>query len=164
MILQIPSLKHKEMYNELIINWSDAEEIPTSPSRLFYWNNFEVFLKEVTKDFTNSSTWINSSLFFLINNNEIVWAIQIRHSIDHPNLIETWWHIWYWVTPKYRKKLYASKILKLWLIEAKKILLKNILITCDIDNIASKKVIEKNWWIFERLTKDWKMNRYFITL
>lgn len=55
-------------------------------------------------------------------------------------------------------------MLELWLIEAKELWLNKILITCDIDNIASKKVIEKNWWVFERLTNDWKMNRFWIEL
>jgi len=55
-------------------------------------------------------------------------------------------------------------MLELWLVEAKKIWLKKVLLTCDLDNIGSKKVIEKNWGVFERLTKNWSKKRFWIKL
>jgi hypothetical protein len=33
---------------------------------------------------------VNSHLYFLIENQDILWAIHIRHHINHPNLIEKW--------------------------------------------------------------------------
>ena len=161
MKLEKPQKKHKEMYLLLLKDWKNIEE---SPWALFKWNNFDDFLLE-TKNFAiNSPTGVNSDLFFLINWEKILWAIDIRHSINSKRLIESWWHIWYWIAPKFRKKWYATKMLELALIEAKKIWLKKVLITCNLDNIGSIKVIEKNWGIFERFTKDWKMNRFWIEL
>ena len=57
-------------------------------------------------------------------------------------------------------------MLRLALPEAKKIGLEKVLITCDEDNIASAKVIEKNGGIFERYAvKDGKkFRRYWIDL
>jgi len=55
-------------------------------------------------------------------------------------------------------------MLKLALIEAKKLWLKKVLITCYISNIWSNKTILNNLWIFERITKDWLDNRYWIEL
>ena len=162
--LEFPIKKHKQFYYNHIKEWWNYENSIIAPSRLFYWDNFEDFLKAVTDDVINSNQWANAHLFFLIEECEIIWAIQIRHHINHPNLIEEWWHIWYWIAPKFRKKWYATKMLELWLIETKKLWLEKILITCNIDNIWSSKVILNNWWIFERLTKNWLKKRYWIDL
>ena len=164
--LKFPNIKHKEKYEKLIEYWWKIEDTDKiSPWALFYWENFNEFLNKIEEVKNNPPKWYtNSSLFFLIENDKILWWIDIRHDIKAPILNEKWWHIWYWIAPKFRKKWYATKMLELWLIEAKNIWLDKALITCDIDNIGSKKVIEKNWWIFERLTNDWKMNRYWIKL
>ena len=158
------------MYDKLIKEWWKAEEIPVSPRVLFKGKDFKQFL-EITKNMISNTdkTLVNSSLFLLTDGIEILGAIDIRHHINHPNLIEIWWHMWYWIAPKHRKKWYATKMLELWLIEAKKLWLKRILITCHIDNIWSNKVIIKNWWVFERISskrisKDWYYNRYWFNL
>ncbi|MFK7780352.1 MAG: GNAT family N-acetyltransferase, partial [Candidatus Gracilibacteria bacterium] len=160
MKLEFPSKKHKEMYINLINNWGKSETIPTSPSRLFAGNDFSDFLELIKKDTTDSETGVNSHLFFLINDNEILGAIQIRHNINHPNLIENGGHIGYGIAPRHRRKGYATKMLELGLIEAKKLGLKKVLITCYLDNIGSNKVIKSNGGIFERITKDGLDNRY----
>lgn len=163
-ILQFPNITHKKAYEKLIKEWWEAEKIPTSPWRLFAWKDFEDFLSIVKNDISNNENWVNSHLYFLVEWDEILWSIQIRHTINHPNLIEKWWHIWYWVAPKHRRKWYATIMLNLALKEAKKILLEKVLVTCDVDNIGSNKTILKNWGVFERIANDWETNRYWIDL
>jgi predicted acetyltransferase len=160
--LEFPEEKHEQMYNKMIKEWWKFEKIPTSPTSLFNWKNFNDFLKITEQSVWNNQKWVNAHLFFLILNNEILWAIQIRHNINHPNLIEEWWHIWYWIAPKFRKNGYGTKMLSLGLKEAKKIWLKKALITCYINNIWSNKIIQNNWGVFERVTVDWDKNRYWI--
>ncbi len=164
--LEFPNINHKEKYEELIKNWWKIENLEEiSPWALFYWNNYEEFLNKIQNMVNNPPKWFSkSSLLFLMENNEIIWGIDIRHELNSDILIEIWWNIWYWIAPQYRRKWYATKMLELWLIEAKKLWLDKVLITCDIDNIASKKVILKNWWVFERLSNNWKMNRFWINL
>ncbi len=164
MKLEFPNKSHKEAYWKLIKRWWEVEKIPTDPSALFRWKDFDEFLKLMKEDVYNSAWWVNAHLFFLCDWDKILWAIQIRHHIDHPNLIEKWWHIWYWIAPEFRKKWYGTEILKLWLIEAKKLWIDKALITCDIDNIWSNKITKKSLWVFERKTKCWKGNRYWIEL
>lgn len=162
--LEFPSEKHEKMYNILIKEWRDKENIEnTAPWALFRWENFNDFLQQINQLTINPPNWYTkSTLFFLILENKILWAIDVRHNINSPSLKEEWWHIWYWIAPKFRKKWYATKMLGLWLIEAKNIWLEKVFITCDIDNIWSNKVILSNWGIFERLTKDWTKNRYWV--
>jgi predicted acetyltransferase len=53
-------------------------------------------------------------------------------------------NITYEIRPSERRKGYGKKMLELALIEAKERGLDKVLITCDEDNIASKKIIEAN--------------------
>lgn len=57
-------------------------------------------------------------------------------------------------------------MLRLALIEAKKLGLEKVLVTCYDDNIASAKVIENNGGVFERFAvrDEKKYRRYWITL
>jgi len=164
--LEFPNLSHKQSYLEMISEWASIETVPTSPGRLFVGENFEDFLSIVENDITNNPDGVNSHLFFLVENERILWAIQIRHSIDHPRLIEVGWHIGYGIRPSERGKWYATEMLRLALLEAKKISLEKVLITCLDDNIASAKVIENNGGVFERLAErdEKKYRRYWITL
>jgi predicted acetyltransferase len=82
----------------------------------------------------------------------ILGGIQIRHSIDHPNLREYGGHIGYGIRPSKRRKGYATEMLRLALIEARKIWLDQVMLGCYDDNIGSLRTIEKNGGIFERYT------------
>ena len=166
MKLEFPELKHKENYEKLIKKWWELEDLDEmSPWALFLWKNYEEFL-EITNEYRiNSMSWVNSDLYFIIDDSEkIVWAIQLRHSLWNPILKEFWWHIWYWIAPEFRRKWYANEALKLLFIKAKEFWLNEILITCEINNIASEKILEKNWWVFERLSECGKYKRFWINL
>ena len=86
--LEFPNLSHKQSYLEMISEWASVETVPTSPGGLFVGENFEDFLSIVENDITNNPDGVNSHLFFLVENGRILGAIQVRHSIDHPRLIE----------------------------------------------------------------------------
>ncbi|NUJ97377.1 GNAT family N-acetyltransferase [Candidatus Gracilibacteria bacterium] len=162
--LEFPNISHKDSYERLIKEWGKFEKTPSSPSKLFVGKDFEDFLERVISDITHNEKGVNSHLFFLIDDSEILGGIQIRHHINHPNLIELGGHIGYGIAPKYRKKGYATVMLQLGLEEAKKLGLKKVLLTCDIGNIGSNKVIQKNGGVFERKTNDGAKNRYWIEI
>ena len=61
-----------------------------------------------------------------------------------PHLEKEGGHIGYDVRPSERNRGYGTEILRLTLDEAKARNIKPILVTCDEDNIASIRVIEKN--------------------
>lgn len=165
--LQLPNITHKKSFEKLIKEWWKAEKIPTSPRLLFLKDNVEDLIDFIENDKIHWKKWLESYLYFLVENEEILWALRLRINMKWVNwemiLEERWWHIWYWIAPKHRKKWYATIMLKLALIEAKKLWLEKVLLTCDIDNIWSNKTILKNWWVFERLSDDWA-NRYWIDL
>jgi len=86
--LEFPNLSHKQSYLEMIGEWREAgEEI--IPSRLFSGEPFETFIEITSRDVTDSPTGVNAHLFFLVENERILGSIQIRHHINHPNLLKT---------------------------------------------------------------------------
>ena len=84
-----------------------------------------------------------------LSDNQIVGIIDFRHHINHPILSVWGGHIGYSVRPMERKKGYATEMLKQVLLKCRQQGLKKVLITCDIDNNASKKTIIANGGIFE---------------
>jgi predicted acetyltransferase len=163
--LEFPNLTHKQSYLDMISEWRSFE-VPTSPGKLFAGESFEEFLAIVEKDVTENPNGVNSHLFFLVEGGRILGAIQIRHSIDHPRLIEVGGHIGYGIRPTERGKWYATEMLRIALLKAKKFWLERVLITCLDDNIASAKVIENNWGVFERYAErdEKQYRRYWIAM
>jgi len=87
-----------------------------------------------------------TSEYELLDDDQKVGFIQIRHRPSGakevpPNMAS---HIYYEIYPPYRGKGYGKQILKLGLNEARKIGLKEVLLTCYEENVASKKIIEAN--------------------
>lgn len=87
--------------------------------------------------------WVPASTYWLVSCERIVGTSNLRHKLND-FLENCGGHIGYSVRPSQRGKGYATKILALTLEKAKELRIKRILITCDDDNIASAKVIEKN--------------------
>ena len=107
-----------------------------------------------------------TSIFWLVKNNEYIGRISIRHELNKW-LLNYGGHIGYEICPTKRKSGYGKTILKLGLDKAKKMGLRKVLITCDSDNIASKKIIELNSGKFEnKLVMDTGVEklRYWIYL
>lgn len=168
--LSFPNISHKKAYEELMNEWKNHEEFHNwhiSPWALFRGDTFEEFLQIAEDDRTDRNQWVPGTLFFVIEWDKILWGIQIRHSIDHPNLREFGGHIGYGIRPSERRKWYASEALKLALIEARELWLTRVMLGCFEDNIGSVRTIEKNGWVFERCTTayEWKnSNIYWITV
>lgn len=85
--LTFPDISHKSRYIEMIEEWN-LEQYPDTdvPNRLFVGKDYEAFLSIITEDITANQNGVNSTLFFFMDDEEILGAIQIRHTIDHPRL------------------------------------------------------------------------------
>ena len=95
--------------------------------------NFQDYLKDLPQGEVITST------FWLIDKKEVVGGVGIRHQE-----IECAGHIGYDISPDCRNRGYGFQILKLALEKAMKIGIEEVILTCNIDNVASKKIIEKN--------------------
>lgn len=96
-----------------------------------------------------------------------LWCINVRHTLTN-FLFRFAWHVWYAISPTERGKWYGTTLLAMTLPRIKKeIGLNKVLLTCDETNIASKKIIEKNGWVYENseITEEWVVKlRYWIEL
>lgn len=109
-------------------------------------DNFDEFiiqLNEASEGKNLPEGWVPCSSFWLVDEKEeVIGVIRIRHSVDS-DFLQMIGHIGYEIKSTQRKMGHGTNILKLGLIEAKKIGLGVVLITCDEDNLGSLRIIEK---------------------
>lgn len=98
--------------------------------------------------------------------NRLIGMMDLRHNLNNPVLREWGGHIGYSVRPDERGKGYAKEMLRLDLIQARKLGIDRVMITCDRDNVASEKTILANGGILEKeiMVEDTPMKKYWIPL
>jgi predicted acetyltransferase len=86
--------------------------------------------------------------FWLIDGDRVIGRLSLRHELND-FLLKVAGHIGYVIRPSLRRRGYGKEILHLGLEQARAVGLKRVLVTCDENNIGSKKVIESNGGKFE---------------
>jgi predicted acetyltransferase len=109
---------------------------------------------------------VASTFLFAFVETRIVGRVSIRHSLN-AFLQRVGGHIGYVVVPEFRRRGYATTILRLSVqIAREKLGIDRILVTCDDDNIGSIRTIEKNGGILENVVSgpdlDKPKRRYWI--
>jgi predicted acetyltransferase len=140
------SLKHKEAILEMCKEYNLNNE---DYNGAFFIKNI-IDYEEKIKELDNASNGILDNPAFVpytcyvfIIENKIVGVGSVRHYLNE-YLEKFGGHIGYSIRPTERKKGYGSKALELLINQAKEMNIEKILITCNINNIGSKKVIENN--------------------
>lgn len=110
-------------------------------------DNFEKYLQYII-DYENGLNlpkgYVPFTTYWLVKNgNRILGFCHLRHYLNISLSIEGG-HIGYAIRPNERHKGYGTQQLNLLLTECRSLQYKQVLITCDFDNIASQKIIEKN--------------------
>jgi predicted acetyltransferase len=91
------------------------------------------------------------SVFWLVDGETFVGRLSIRTTREEA-LIRTIGNIGYMIRPSRRRMGYGTAILALALPAAKALGMAHILVTCDEDNTASRKIIERNGGLLEGAT------------
>ena len=153
-------------------SWKSALREFEAEKRHGFWNvqkkpdDLDEYMK-LTEDHARGKNlpdhWVQASTFWLIDGNEFVGHINVRHELNE-KLKLVGGHIGYAIRPTARNKGYGSKILEMVLEKVKKMPLKKVLLTCDDSNIASRKIIEKNGGKLQDLVEvdGEKVRRYWI--
>ena len=130
---------------------------PTAPSFLHLYEEgmpLRQYL-HVLRDYAAGSNlpsgFVPTSFLFAFLGSRIVGRVAIRHRLNE-FLKQEGGHIGYVVVPEFRRRGYATEMLR-WAIEfgRTELGLNRILVTCDDDNIASIKTIEKNGGVLENV-------------
>jgi predicted acetyltransferase len=153
MELIVPTKKYKDSFLEAFVEFSKADEVgfwklegmempPTIEEYIDLINSF-------SKGENLFPGWVPATTYWLIDNDEFIGHINIRHTLND-GLKKIGGHIGYAIRPPKRQQGYGKEILKKGLPKAKAIGIKQALVTCDDNNIGSKKIIETNGGIFEK--------------
>ena len=161
----------KEYYQqlaEMIDEWKLDQEINNtnqSPWAIFKndYHDFDYYLNNLEFNEPKNGL-VPDSVFFLldIERNILLGAVDIRHYLND-YLLQFGGHIGDGIRPSERRKGYATEMIRLALIECKKLEIDRVLIICNKSNIGSAKSIIKNGGILENefVDKDGEINQRF---
>ncbi len=118
-------------------------------------------LAEADEAAPRSPRWVPATHLWYIDGTTFLGRLSIRHRLT-PWLYDYGGHIGYDVRPSARRQGHATRMLQLSLPWCRSLGIDPVLVTCDVDNEPSRRVIEKAGGIFED-QRDMKL-RYWIPL
>jgi predicted acetyltransferase len=97
--------------------------------------------------------WVPDTFLAATVDGDVVGRVSIRHELTE-GLTNLGGHIGYAVRPGYRRRGFATEILRQSLIIARSIGIDEVLVTCDDDNVASATIIERLGGAMEDIRPD----------
>jgi predicted acetyltransferase len=109
--------------------------------------------------------WVHCTYRWVVEGDEVLGSIALRHELND-FLLDAGGHIGYGIRPAARRRGLASWALGEMLGEARELGLDRVLLTCNVDNVASARTIEGKGGELEdvRDTELGKLKRYWIAL
>lgn len=127
---------------DFLLGWDDRASWPDLVQRTHRWR--------LGQDLPPG--WVPSTFLVAAVDGQIVGRTSIRHELNDFLLAEGG-HVGYAVLPAYRRRGYATEILRQSLVIARSQGVDRVLVTCDEDNVASVRVIERCGGVLENVTK-----------
>ena len=165
-----PTIKYKDSYFDLVKSAKENGDISEMGNAYRENENFDAMIKRLKDRSLGKNLMkqdVPSSIKWIIENNEVVGTIDLRHILNK-SYFERLGHVAYYIHPLKRNKGYATNALSLAINWYKKKSINKILITCYSDNEASKKVIINNGGVLEKSVPDSVsnkiINRYLINI
>ena len=166
------SAEHYGLLADMIDEWrADWEASGSNPSPWAIFRNdyhdFKYYLANLEHPEPTDGL-VPDSVFFLLDSerNILIGAVNIRHCLnDH--LLKSGGHIGDGIRPSERGKGYATEMIRLALLECKKLGIERVLMVCNKSNVASARTIVKNGGVLENeITEDDGsiLQRYWIEL
>ena len=166
------SKEYEQQLGEMIDEWKLDQQVnhtDTSPYVIFKndYHDFDNYLNKLEIKEPLPEGYVPDSVFFLLDEerNRLLGAVNIRHYLND-YLLKYGGHIGDGVRPSERRKGYATEMIRLALIECKKLGIDRVLITCNASNIGSKKSIIKNGGVLENVVNNngEPLERYWIDI
>ena len=142
--------EYKEQLFDMMDEWLAAGEkiFPTSITVNDY-HNFGYYMKNLCRDKEINGIVPETTYFCLdLDRNIFVGAVTVRHYLTE-KLKQNGGHIGDGIRPSERRKGFATAMIGLALIEARKLGITEVLMCCDKRNIASAKSIMNNGGVLE---------------
>lgn len=117
------------------------------------FNDFLVSSFNEARGINLSKDRVPQTIYWYYSDNKPIGIVKIRKTLSNALLIKGG-HIGYYIHRKYREQGHGNRILSLALKILRKHKLEKALITCNLNNIGSRKVIKRNGGILENTIDD----------
>jgi predicted acetyltransferase len=146
--LVTPSLALRDAYIEMVADFEAAGELHrlgrATPLALQDFAAFLCRLEDFSRGANLPTNLVPQDTYWLVRDGTaVLGTTALRHYLT-PALADAGGHIGYTIRPTERRKGYGTQILALVLERAHDRSLERVLLTCDTDNRASARIIEKN--------------------
>lgn len=118
-------------------------------------------LEDERPDHPRPAGWVPCTTRWMAAGAEYLGAINLRPSLNHPMLRDEGGHIGYAVRPSARRQGHARDALRQMVALAGAMGIPQVLVTCDLDNLASARTIEAGGGVYEGDSHG--KRRYWIT-
>lgn len=152
-----PSVEYKDSFIEAVKEYQAETQPKSTPLRYAHVPLAELeadFASFVSKELSHAegenlpAGFLPQYEYWLVDAGAYIGSVRIRPTLnDH--LLKFGGHVGYDIRPSARGKGYGNEILALALPKAKELDLQRVLLTCDVTNQRSRKVIEKNGGVLE---------------
>jgi predicted acetyltransferase len=112
------------------------------------WSSYLDRVDELRRGVDMPVGWVPATFLVAEVDGQLVGRVSIRHELN-AFLAEFGGHIGYAVRPAFRRRGYAMDILRQSLHVARQLGVERALVTCDVDNVGSARVIEKSGGAFD---------------
>ena len=150
--LVVPIAKFEQAYADLADEYESKQEARIPFTLGLKFENFADLLRRLDDDSKGKNLpdgFVPHSSFWLVDlQDRILGVSNVRHELTD-RLRREGGHIGYGIRPSERRKGYGTIILRKTLEKAREIGIRRALVTCDKQNIASRKVILSNGGIFD---------------
>lgn len=140
------ALDHKARFLSMLREYKAAGESGYQYALSRAERDFASFVRLLNKGATSKRLRggrVPQTHFWLLDHDRFLGGSRLRHRLNA--LLENeGGHIGYDIRPSERGRGYGTRLLSLTLDQARAIALERVLVTCDSDNFASARVIEKN--------------------
>jgi len=166
--LAVPARRHRRAWKQL--KWEFGQDGAVHFATFRGRKSYGAFLRR-RRDYAQGRRlpegYVPASKFFLLKQGspKILGVIDIRHRLNGHLLNNPGGHIGYAVAPSARRKGYGTEQLRLALEICREMGIGPVLVTCNKENIASARVIQKNGGVLEdeRISGEGKVfQRYWI--
>lgn len=160
LILIKPTKEYQKQIVDMLDEWTSynlTHKGNDSPFAIFHdYSDFDSYLQYFDDEENNPKDGlVHASTYFALDKerNIIVGAVNIRHYLNE-KLRNGGGHIGDGIRPSERRKGFATEMIGLALIKCKEMGMVKVMMSCNSDNIASRKSIINNGGVLERIIED----------
>lgn len=159
MIYRRPEISDRELLQDYVSEHRKNQETGISASMGLQSLDYDVWIARMHSNALQGDPVFGKTLLYLcLDGDTLVGLLSIRYELSVA-LSEKYGHIGYGVRPSQRKKGYAAQMLAYALSVCREKGMKQVLLGCFKDNLASAAVIQKNGGVLAAENDNYKQGR-----